>query len=71
MSQTLEARRRNSYCKNWVGKIPWRRKCQPTSVFCLDNSMDRGTWTRESQALSKQCHGRSERRGFELKALAT
>ena len=26
---------------------------------------------RESQAVSKQCHGRSERRGFELKALAT
>ena len=26
----------------WVGKIPWRRKWQPTPVFLLENSMDRG-----------------------------
>ena len=26
------------------GKIPWRRKWQPTPVFCLVNSMDRGAW---------------------------
>ena len=26
----------------WVGKIPWRRKWQPTPVFCLGKSMDRG-----------------------------
>ena len=26
------------------GKIPWSRKWQPTPVFCLDNSMDRGAW---------------------------
>ena len=28
----------------WVGKILWRRKWQPTSVFLLENSMDRGAW---------------------------
>ena len=35
---------------SWVGKIPWRRKWQPTPVFwecfpvCLGNPMDRGAW---------------------------
>ena len=35
----------------WVGKIPWRRKWQPTpvkvkvkSLNCLKNSMDEGAW---------------------------
>jgi len=28
----------------WLKKIPWRRKWQPTPVFFLENSMDRGTW---------------------------
>ena len=28
----------------WVGKIPWRRKWQPTAVFLLENPMDRGAW---------------------------
>ena len=28
----------------WVGKIPWRRKWQPTPVSCLVNHMDRGLW---------------------------
>ena len=28
----------------WVGKIPWRRKCQPTAVFLLGNPVARGTW---------------------------
>ena len=27
---------------NWVGKIPWRRKWQPTPVFCLGIPLDRG-----------------------------
>ena len=25
---------------SWVGKIPWRRERLPTSIFCLENSMD-------------------------------
>ena len=28
----------------WVGKISWRRAWQPTSVFLLENLMDRGGW---------------------------
>ena len=28
----------------WVGKIPWRRKCNPLQYSCLDNPMDRGAW---------------------------
>ena len=27
-----------------VGKIPWRRKWQPTPYSCLENPMDRGAW---------------------------
>jgi len=28
----------------WVGKIPWRRKWQPTPVFLLGNPRHRGAW---------------------------
>ena len=28
----------------WVGKIPWRRKWQPTPVSLLENLMDTGAW---------------------------
>ena len=28
----------------WVGKIPWRRKWQPTPVFLPGHLMDRGAW---------------------------
>ena len=28
----------------WVEKLPWCRKWQPTPVFLLKNSMDRGAW---------------------------
>ena len=27
-----------------VGKIPWRRKWQPTPLFCLGDPMDGGAW---------------------------
>ena len=29
---------------SWVGKIPWRRKWQPTAVFLPKKPMDRGAW---------------------------
>ena len=29
---------------SWVGKIPWRRKWQPTRYPCLENSTDQGPW---------------------------
>ena len=28
----------------WVGKIPWRRKCNPLQYSCLENPVDRGAW---------------------------
>ena len=28
----------------WMGKIPWRRKWQPTAIFCLGNPKDREAW---------------------------
>ena len=28
----------------WVGKIPWRRKWQPTQYSCPGNLLDRGAW---------------------------
>ena len=28
----------------WVGKTPWRRKCNPPQYSCLGNPMDRGAW---------------------------
>ena len=29
---------------SWVRKIAWKREWLPTSVFCLENFMDRGAW---------------------------
>ena len=28
----------------WVGKIPWRRACQPTSEVLLEKPKDKGDW---------------------------
>ena len=28
----------------WVGKIRWRRECNPLQYSCLENSTDRGAW---------------------------
>ena len=28
----------------WVGKIPWRRKCNPLQYSCLENLMDGRAW---------------------------
>ena len=38
---------------SWVGKIPWRRAWQHTSVFCLGNPMDRGAWWATEQGVTK------------------
>ena len=38
----------------WVGKIPWRRKWQPTPACLLENSMDRGAWWAMSMELQSQ-----------------
>ena len=36
----------------WVGKIPWRRKWQPTPVLRLENPMDRRAW---QAAVTENC----------------
>ena len=37
-------RRKSPRFDLWVGKIPWRREWQPTSVFLPESPMDRGAW---------------------------
>ena len=52
---TCQFRRRESLGFDpWVGKIPWRRKCQPTPYACPEKPMDRGAWGAvESQRLKQ------------------
>ena len=38
----------------WVGKIPWRRKWQPTTVFLPGKSMDRGAWQTTVHGVAKE-----------------
>ena len=33
--------------------MPWRRKWQPTPVFFLENSMDRGAWQATDHGIPK------------------
>ena len=41
----------------WVGKIPWRRKCNPLQYSCLENPTDRGAWrTRVHGVAESQTH---------------
>ena len=28
----------------WIRNIPWRRKGNPLQYYCLENTMDRGSW---------------------------
>ena len=37
-----------------AGKIPWRRKWQPTPVFFLENPMDRGGWWAIVHGIAKE-----------------
>ena len=46
----------------WVGKILWRRACNPLQYSCLDNPMDGGAWratvhkvTKSQTGLKQQC----------------
>ena len=47
------------YCFHpWVGKIPWRRKWQPTLwYFCLGNPMNRGAWHVAVLEVTRVRHG--------------
>ena len=37
----------------WVGKIPWRKKCNMPQYSCLENSTSRGTWQATVHGVSK------------------
>ena len=37
----------------WVGKIPWRRKWQPTALFLPGSPMDRGAWRATAHGVTK------------------
>ena len=57
----------------WVGKIPWSRKWQSTSVFLLENPMDRRAWqatvheiTKSGTWLSLHCTAAALQYYFEL-----
>ena len=54
VAQTVKnppAMQETRFCK--IGKIPWRRKGQPTPVFFLENSTDRGAWRAIVPGLAK------------------
>ena len=40
----------------WVGKIPWKRKWQPTLVFPLGSPMDRGAWWSAAHEVTRVGH---------------
>uniref|UniRef100_A0AC11DBC5 Transmembrane protein 167A n=1 Tax=Ovis aries TaxID=9940 RepID=A0AC11DBC5_SHEEP len=48
---TWQCRRHRFNC--WVGKIPWKRKWQPTPIFCLGNPMNRGAWQATVHGVTK------------------
>ena len=45
--------KRYQFC-SWVGKIPWRRKWQPTQYSCLENPMDRAWRTTVHRVAKRQ-----------------
>ena len=40
----------------WVGKIPWRRTCNPLQSSCLESLMDRGAGSLQSMGLQRAGH---------------
>ena len=38
---------------SWVGKIPWRRKCNPLQNSSLKSPMDRGAWQASVHGVTK------------------
>ena len=38
----------------WVGKIPWKRKWQPTQYSTLENFTDRGVWWAGVHGVTKE-----------------
>ena len=48
------AKARDTAFNLWVGKIPWRRKWQPTLVFLPGNPLDRGAWWAAVHGVTKR-----------------
>ena len=45
----------------WVGKVPWKRKWQPTPLYSyLENPMDRGAWPATVHRVTKSQRGLSD-----------
>ena len=44
----------------WVGKIPWKRKWQPTPVFLPGDLMDRGAWRATVHGITRAGHDWSD-----------
>ena len=38
----------------WLGKIPWKRKWQPTPGFLLENPMDREAWQATGHGVAEE-----------------
>ena len=38
----------------WVGKIPWRRKCNPLQYSCLESPVDRRAWWATVHRVAKE-----------------
>ena len=45
--------RQETWFDPWVGKVPWRRKWQPTAVFLPGKSMDRRAWQATAHGVGK------------------
>ena len=39
---------------SWVGKIPWRRTCNPLQYSCLENPTARGAWWTTVHGVAKR-----------------
>ena len=62
------AKARDTGLGPWVGKMPWRRKRQPTPISCLENPVDRGAWWATFHDVAeldrtKQLNNRNKARG--------
>ena len=73
---TCQCRRHRCVFDPWVGKIPWRRKWQPTPVFLLGESHGQRSlvgyspWVTKSQTWLKRAqHTEEPQKGWKVKCL--
>ena len=48
--------KQDTWVHPWFWKIPWRRKWQPTPVFCLGNPMDKRAWRATVHMVARVIH---------------